>query len=221
MNWAQLQAILWLRWRLTRNQFARAGSLNVVLSIVLSALLLLGAAAFGLGGFFLGAYAGAKAPPRVLLYIWDGAVIGFLLFWLSGLMVELQRSESIDLTKLLHLPVTLNQVFVFNYAASHFTPSIVLFMPAMLGLCAGLVLGAGPGFYFHGHRLDLLSARLAVGADGQQTAAARHPRLDYHRSRSHRPTPKSGFQLFLFPQAPPVKPAGKPTAPKCLRARGQ
>ncbi len=144
MNWEQLRAILWLRWRLTRNQFARAGSLNVVLSIVLLALLLLGAAAFGLGGALLGAFAAAKAPPRVLLYIWDGAVFGFLLFWLSGLMVELQRSESIDLTKLLHLPVTLNQVFVFNYAASHFTPSIVLFMPAMLGLCAGLVLGAGP-----------------------------------------------------------------------------
>ena len=69
MNWEQLRAILWLRWRLTRNQFARAGSLNVVLSIVLLALLLLGAAAFGLGGALLGAFAAAKAPPRVLLYI--------------------------------------------------------------------------------------------------------------------------------------------------------
>src|SRR5262249_51912873 len=64
-------------------------------------------------------------------------------FWLGALMVEIQRSESIDIPKLLHLPVTLSQVFVFNYAASHFTPALVLLLPAMIGLCLGLTLGAG------------------------------------------------------------------------------
>src|SRR5262249_38504139 len=39
--------------------------------------------------------------------------------------------------------VTLSQVFVFNYAASHFTPSLVFLFPAMIGLCLGLTLGAG------------------------------------------------------------------------------
>jgi ABC-2 type transport system permease protein len=59
-------------------------------------------------------------------------------------MVEIQRSEVVDFTKLLHLPVTLPQVFAFNYVASHFTPSLVALLPAMLGLCAGLAFGAGP-----------------------------------------------------------------------------
>jgi hypothetical protein len=144
VNWQQLQAILWLRWRLTKNQFARAGQVNAVLSIILLVLLLLGAVAATVGGVVGGAFAGWKAPPQVLLVIWDAVVFAFLIFWLSGLMVEIQRSESIDLTKLLHLPVTLQQVFVFNYLVSHVTPSIVLLLPAMLGLCAGLIVGAGP-----------------------------------------------------------------------------
>ena len=144
MNWQHLRAILWLRWRLTKNQFARAGQINAVLSIFMLAMLVLGAVGAGVGGVVGGVFAGWKAPPQVLLVIWDAVVFVFLVVWLSGLMVEIQRSESIDLTKLMHLPVTLQQVFVFNYLASHFTLGIILILPGMLGLCAGLVIGAGP-----------------------------------------------------------------------------
>ena len=140
MNWEQLQAILWLRWRLTKNRFAHAGTVNALVSVVMLALLVIGAGASGVGGFLVGALALGKAGPQVLMLILDGVLVAFLIFWVSGLMVEIQRSESIDLVKLLHLPVTLQQVFVFNYAASHLTPSILLFLPGMLGLCAGLTL---------------------------------------------------------------------------------
>jgi hypothetical protein len=58
-------------------------------------------------------------------------------------MVEIQRSESVDLEKLLRLPVTLQQVFVFNFAASHFTPSIIILVPAFLGFSLGMALGGG------------------------------------------------------------------------------
>ena len=47
----------------------------------------------------------------------------FLFFWLIGLIVEIQRSETIDLPKLLHLPVALGRVFVLNYVASHLSPA--------------------------------------------------------------------------------------------------
>ncbi len=144
MNWEQLKAILWLRWRLSRNQFVRGGSLNAVLSVLRTALLTMGALGLGAGGLVGGWFAGAKAPPPLLLLLWDVVVCAFLLVWASGLMVEIQRSESIDLPKLLHLPVTLRQVFVFNYLVSLLTPSIILFLPGMLGLCAGLALGGGP-----------------------------------------------------------------------------
>ncbi|HVM48155.1 MAG TPA: hypothetical protein VMU04_09010 [Candidatus Acidoferrum sp.] len=144
MNWQQLRAIVWLRWRLSRNQFVRAGQVNAVLSIIGVVMLAVGAISAAFGGVIGGWFAGQKAPPLVLLAIWDGVVFMFLMFWFTGLMVEIQRSESIDLPKLLHLPITLPQVFVFNYVASHFTPGIVLVVPGMLGLCAGLIAGSGP-----------------------------------------------------------------------------
>src|SRR5207302_1347203 len=114
VNWEQLKAILWLRWRLSKNQFARAGQLNAVLSVLLLVFMLLLSAGLLIAAVSLGAFAAPKIPPQVLLLIWDGVIFGFLIFWLSGLMIEIQRSESIDLTKLLHLPVTLHQVFIFN-----------------------------------------------------------------------------------------------------------
>src|SRR5690606_16860758 len=60
------------------------------------------------------------------------------------LITELQRSESIDLQRLMHLPVHLGQIFVVNYAASHMAVSVLLFVPAMLGLSIGLALSRGP-----------------------------------------------------------------------------
>jgi ABC-2 type transport system permease protein len=60
-----------------------------------------------------------------------------------GILTELQRSESIDLGRLLHLPVSLREIFLLNYLASHFTLSLVIFLPAMIGLGIGLVFGAG------------------------------------------------------------------------------
>lgn len=144
MNREQLLAIFWLRWRLSRNQFAKGSGLQAVISIILAVLLVGGAAAAGIGGFLLGLLAMAKVPPAGMLALWDVAVFIFLILWLSGIVVEIQRSESIDLTRLLHLPISLRQVFYLNYIISHATPSIVLFVPLMLGLTAGLCLSHTP-----------------------------------------------------------------------------
>ena len=73
--------------------------------------------------------------------MWDGLVALFLVFWTIGIVTELQRSEIIDLSRLLHLPVSLRDVFLLNYLASHFSFSLALMLPAMLGLTVGLVLG--------------------------------------------------------------------------------
>src|ERR1041384_5899975 len=102
MNWEQLRAILWLRWRLTKNRFLRAGSFNAGLTIMMAAMLLMASVGVTVLGLALGAFGLAHQGPQVLLLVWDGVFFMFLLFWLSGLLVEIQRSESIDLTKLLH-----------------------------------------------------------------------------------------------------------------------
>jgi hypothetical protein len=61
-----------------------------------------------------------------------------------GLLTELQRSETIDLQKLMHLPVALGQMFAVNYLVSHFTMSIIFVVPIMLGLGIGMAISRGP-----------------------------------------------------------------------------
>jgi hypothetical protein len=145
MNWEQLKTVLWLRWRLTRNQWARSGGLLGAVIAVLA-----GLGAFVMGGLcFAGALLGAafglgEASPKIIMAIWFGVTVGFLFFWMIGLLTELQRSETIDLQRLMHLPVALGQMFVVNYLVSHFAFSIIVAVPIMLGLGIGLVFARGP-----------------------------------------------------------------------------
>jgi len=144
MNWNQLRTVLWLRWRLTRNQWARSGGLGAVIAMVaVFSSLVLGAVCFvgALGGAVLGL---ANVPPAVIMAIWCGITVAFLFFWTIGLLAELQRSETIDLQRLMHLPVALGQMFAINYLVSHFTLSIAVAVPAMLGLAIGLGISRGP-----------------------------------------------------------------------------
>jgi ABC-2 type transport system permease protein len=145
MNWSQLRTILWLRWRLTRNQWSRGGQLNAVLTMIVFVIGLVVAVAGGFGGVLAGAFALAKARPTVMLVVWDLIVGLFLFLWLAGIVSEIQRAETIDISRLLHLPISLRNIFFVNYLASHLTFSIILFLPGMLGLSAGLILG-GRGF---------------------------------------------------------------------------
>ena len=144
MNWEQLKTILWLRWRLTRNQWRRSGGLGAILAVVVAVgTLVLGGMSFV--GALLGAAFGLGAvKPMVVMGIWFGLTAGFLFFWFIGLLAELQRSESIDLQRLMHLPVALGQMFTVNYIASHLTMSIILVVPAMTGLAIGLAFARGP-----------------------------------------------------------------------------
>jgi ABC-2 type transport system permease protein len=141
MNWSQFRTIIWLRWRLTRNQWSRGGKLNAVLTIIITVMGLGLCAVGGIAGLLAGTFALSKAPPPVMLVVWDLIFGVFLFMWLAGVVSEIQRSETIDISRLLHLPVSLRNVFLINYLASHLTFSIILFLPAMMGLSLGLILG--------------------------------------------------------------------------------
>jgi len=141
MDWSQLGTILWLRWRLSRNQWSRSGKINAVLTMIAVVVGFGVGAAGGLGGVLAGAFALSKASPTVMLVVWDLIVVAFLFFWMIGVVTELQRSETIDISRMLHLPVSLRDIFLVNYVASHLTLSIILFLPAMLGLSLGLIFG--------------------------------------------------------------------------------
>jgi len=143
VNWQHLQAILWLRWRITRNQLQRGG-LADKLFLALIAIVLVGG---GVGGFLLGLLLGAAtlsaASADLVMLVWDGVVVVFLFFWTTGVMTELQRSEVLSLDKLLHLPVSPFGAFCMNYLGSLVSVCLVLFVPGMIGLCLALVMGRG------------------------------------------------------------------------------
>ncbi len=143
MNLEQLKTILWLRWRLTRNQWTRSRGLGAVITAIVAAAVLVLAAASFAGGVLGGMLGLREAKPMVVLGVWFGVTVGFVFFWLIGLVSEIQRSESIDLQRLMHLPVALGQIFIVNYLASHLALSIVLFVPGMLGLASGLSISRG------------------------------------------------------------------------------
>jgi hypothetical protein len=143
VNREQLKTILWLRWRLTRNQWRRGGGVGAAIAtVVFFAGLVLAGVSFA-GAIIVGLLALGDAEPVVVMGVWLGISTVFMFFWLIGLISELQRSETIDLQRLMHLPVQLGQIFVINYAASHFTMSILVMVPAMLGLAIGLVFSRG------------------------------------------------------------------------------
>jgi ABC-2 type transport system permease protein len=143
MNWEQVKTILWLRWQLTRNQWMRSGGLGAVLAVLVGgAGLLLGLLCF-VGGLAGGIFGLRTASAMAVMFVWFGVTIAFLLFWMIGLLTELQRSETIDLQRLMHLPVGLGQMFFINYLVSHLALSVIICVPAMLGLAIGLVIARG------------------------------------------------------------------------------
>ncbi len=141
----QLKAILRLRWQLTRNQWGRSkhGVRGAVAVIILIAACLLGAFCF-LAALLGAAFGLRDASNDAVMMVWFFLTGIFLFFWIVGVLAELQRSEAIDLQRLMHLPVRLGQIFLINYLASHFAPSIIIAVPAVFGLAIGLAIARDP-----------------------------------------------------------------------------
>jgi hypothetical protein len=144
VNARHLTAFLWLRWRLRSNQLQKGGVLNAVLLAIAAAGVVVLSVVLFVGGFLIGLLAMKNVSPAVVLCVWDGVVFAFLLFWLSALMIDLQRTEALALDKFLHYPVSLAGAFLVNYLSSLFSLTLVLFLPAMAGLVLGLVFARGP-----------------------------------------------------------------------------
>ena len=141
MDWNQLRTIVWLRWRLAKNQWSRRGQLNAVLVIIAAVAVLVLGLVSGLAGILFGFFVLGEKSPTGLLIAWDAFTVMFLFAWMIGLVSEIQRSETIDISRMLHLPISLRDIFLVNYLTSHLTISIILFLPLVLGLCLGLILG--------------------------------------------------------------------------------
>jgi ABC-2 type transport system permease protein len=144
VNWQHLRAFVWLRWRLLANGWRRAGSLNFVLTMIFAVGALVATVPVFIGSFLVGLYAMADAAPKQLLVTWDVLVCGFTFVWCIGVLTELQRTESLSLSKFMHLPVSLEGAFAINYLSSLFGLTMILFLPVLVGLALGLAFSHGP-----------------------------------------------------------------------------
>lgn len=144
MKWNHLKAMLWMRWRLMVNRVRRASKLG---NVLLGVMLVLGALC-SMGFFVLALVLGLEklpdAEPFGVMVTWVILACFFLLMWLIGLLMDLQRSDSMSFKNLLHLPVSLGWVFLYNYLSSFVSISIALFLPPMLGLSLAMVIVHGP-----------------------------------------------------------------------------
>lgn len=143
MNLAHFRTFIWLRWRLLINQIRRGGTVNRVLATIGLLLVILGAIAGFAISFPIGYFIVSRASPLALMLTWDGLIFTFIMFWMIGLLSDLQRSESLSLNKFLHLPVSLTGVFVLNYLSSLFSLSLLMMGPALVGLIVGLAVKRG------------------------------------------------------------------------------
>ncbi|MBL8817887.1 MAG: hypothetical protein JNL58_17820 [Planctomyces sp.] len=143
MSFEQFKAILQLRWKISRNQWKRAGKINFVLMMIL----LVTCLAVAVASFFVAAISGYFAAPVLtparLMLLWDAVVVAFLFFWGLGVVTELQRSQLISLENFLHLPVTLRGAFVLNYLSSLVSPSLIMLLPMSAGFCLAITLQLG------------------------------------------------------------------------------
>jgi hypothetical protein len=125
------------------NQLARSGIASVVVLGLMAVAALVAAAGLFVVGFLVGLLAMPAVPAAARLYVWDGVVLGFLFFWMAGLMADLQRTEALSLEKFLHLPVSPAGAFLVNYLSSLVSFNLLLFVPAAVGLALGQSFGIG------------------------------------------------------------------------------
>ena len=143
MNWQHFLAFVWLRWRLMANQWRRGGALNAILTTIVAVGAVATAVPLFIGCFVLGIYVIPLAEPAHLMYAWDGLVVSFLFCWMIGLLTDLQRAESLSLSKFMHLPVSVKGAFLINYLSSMLRLSLIVFVPAMAGAALALAVTRG------------------------------------------------------------------------------
>ncbi len=143
MIWRQFQAVIWLRWRLSVQQWKRGGSLHALLGIILFVFVVTASASSFFVALLVGVLALPELTPDHLMLMWDVILALFLFFWVTGLVTELQKSKALSLEKLLHLPISLTGAYLLNYFSSWVSLSMLFFLPTALGLCTALVIVKG------------------------------------------------------------------------------
>lgn len=139
------RAILFLQSRIVANRWSRESILGKVIVLVFYSAISMGtivAVLIGaIAGFFLYRTAGSMDYS---LYVWNGLVFAFLLFWIIEISTELTRSDGISMDRIMHLPISPSHVFSLNYILSLGNLPFIYFTCICIGLILGGSMSHGP-----------------------------------------------------------------------------
>jgi hypothetical protein len=134
----QLYALIALKAALFRHMWTLKRGLSYLISLVFIVMGLGAAIAAGVWLHWLGSEVLAQREPWQVLLLLDSLLLAFLFFWFFGLIMELQRADTIDLKKMLFLPASLRMVYGLNFIASLVTPGLIFFLAGATGLLRGM-----------------------------------------------------------------------------------
>jgi len=112
------------------------------------------AAALAWGCYLLGGQWLPGQPRPMFLLIFNALLLLYAVGWFWGLVMEVQRSDLIDIRKMLHFPVPLGTVNAINFAVSTVGFTSLFYIGGAAGLLLGLSGATGRG---------LLAGGLAAG----------------------------------------------------------
>ena len=129
-----LRTVIWLSWRLWQRRWKRQGSGYRGLGSIVAVVAVLAGSLSFLLSLVLGWALLPPAGPDTVLLTWAGLIVVFVFVRVLGAFADLQHGDGLRLDNLLHLPFSLHQVFLLNFALSQLNLTTVIFVPALLGL---------------------------------------------------------------------------------------
>ncbi len=143
MTWNQLIGLTRLRFRLTKNQIVKAGSLNAALLTVAFILLIF----FAVSSFIATAIGGAvllrNLSPEWIVLIWNVLSLVFIGSSLVEFANRVQQNDAIEIDRLLHLPMSFGGAFSLNYLSSLVSFNTLMLTPTIIGLSIAMPFAKG------------------------------------------------------------------------------
>lgn len=143
MNWKQLTGLIQLRYRLTRNQIAKGGSINEALITVAFIFLIFFAVSSFIGTALGGAFLLRELSPSQIILIWNIATLVFIGSSIFEFANRVQQNDAVEIDRLLHLPMTFGSAFLLNYVSSLFSVNMLMLAPTIAGLSLAMPIAKG------------------------------------------------------------------------------
>ena len=145
---SQLLALLWLKWRLSRNalqsrQAAVSGAAAALLTLVALGLSLVVASALWLGSYTLASAGDAADEFGVSAYLFLLAVFAFVYLMWAVLPLGISGGAYFDPGRLLLYPVSLRRLFALDWLSELTSFASIFALPAVVAVALGAGLAGG------------------------------------------------------------------------------